>query len=325
LLDVVSVPLPYRDTRIIVGASIGIAISSRDGTTADDLLRCADAAMYAAKKRGGNSIEHFRPELHRTVIEELNLERALRFALERNAIELAFQPIVSARTGRPVALEALARWTERGRYIDPSDFIRLAEQTGLIARLGNFVLERACLQMQRLLDAGYGRLSMAVNISARQFREPGFVDSVRATLARTNLAPDRLVLEITESAYIDSAAATLDAMKELSGMGVRLALDDFGTGYSALGYLKRLPVDEIKIDRSFVENVTTDSADESIVRAIVGVAKNLDLTVVAEGVETAEQAAFLLGLGCNRFQGYHFSRPLAPADLDIYLAASEGG
>ena len=246
------------------------------------------------------------------------MERALRRALEHEEIELAYQPIVHAWTGETVAVEALARWTLDGRAVSPGEFIPLAEATGLIIPLGTHVLRRACREARRIADRGHADVTVCVNISARQFREPEFAALVRASLEHYGLAPSALQLEVTESAYI-SADASIHTVRALEQLGVGLSIDDFGTGYSSLGYLKRLPVDALKIDRSFVDDILTDPADQAIVRAIIAVAHNLGLATVAEGVETIEQVEFMQMLGCTRLQGFFFARALRSDDLDAYL------
>jgi diguanylate cyclase (GGDEF)-like protein/PAS domain S-box-containing protein len=318
LVAAISEPIAYEDVPLIVTASVGLALFPRDGTTTDELLRSADSALYAAKRRGGNSVDVYRPSLHIAAVAELGLERALRGALERNELTVAYQPIVHGPTGRIVALEALARWSDNGLVIAPNDFIPLAEATGLIVRLGSYVLRQACEQLRRLRDDGFTDLAMCVNISARQFREFDFAARVKGALEAAEIPATALELEITESAYLsaDSGVRNMQALEEL---GVRLSIDDFGTGYSSLGYLKRLPVATVKIDRSFVADILNDSADQAIVRAIIAVAQNLGLGVVAEGVETATQATFLQSLGCTQLQGFFYSRALPPERLDALL------
>jgi diguanylate cyclase (GGDEF)-like protein/PAS domain S-box-containing protein len=318
LVAAISEPIAYEDVPVIVTASVGLALFPRDGTTTDELLRSADSALYAAKRRGGNSVDVYRPSLHIAAVAELGLERALRGALERNELTVAYQPIVHGPTGRIVALEALARWSDNGLVIAPNDFIPLAEATGLIVRLGSYVLRQACEQLRRLRDDGFTDLAMCVNISARQFREFDFAARVKGALEAAEIPATALELEITESAYLsaDSGVRNMQALEEL---GVRLSIDDFGTGYSSLGYLKRLPVATVKIDRSFVADILNDSADQAIVRAIIAVAQNLGLGVVAEGVETATQATFLQSLGCTQLQGFFYSRALPPERLDALL------
>jgi EAL domain-containing protein (putative c-di-GMP-specific phosphodiesterase class I) len=257
--------------------------------------------------------------MHEKAIEALEMEHALRAALDRGAIDVHYQPIVDARTNEVTSLEALVRWTENGRNVAPNDFIPLAEESGIIVALGTYVLERACAMCAALTET-HPDLTMCVNISARQFREVEFAARVDQALKHSGLDPRRLQLEITESAYI-SAELGVRNVEALDALGVQLSIDDFGTGYSALGYLKRLSLDALKIDRSFVTDIVTDAADQAIVRAIIAVARNLDLEVIAEGVETAEQAAMLRMLGCTQLQGFYFSRPLPPDRLIEYLHA----
>jgi len=318
LLTTIAEPLPHEDTTLIVTASIGLALYPRDGRTADTLLRSADTAMYAAKARGGNAVDVYSSHLHDRAIAERELEHALREALDRDGIDVAYQPIVDAQTGSVTAVEALARWTEDGRVIPPDEFIPLAEETGLIVRLGTSILNGACREAMRLAEAGFAALTMCVNISTRQFRQTNFAETVQRALSDSGLEAHRLQLEITESAYLslDSGIRNIGALKKL---GVTLSIDDFGTGYSSLGYLKRLPVDALKIDRSFVSDILVDPADQAIVRAIIAVALNLHLAVIAEGVETADHAAYLQGLGCTQLQGFYFARALPPDELLTFL------
>ena len=311
-------PVAYHDSALSVSGSIGLALYPRDGASPDELLRSADTAMYAAKARGGNTVAVYVPELHTRALHEVELERTLRREIEREALGIIYQPIVDARTSFPIGCEALLRFETDGRAIAPAEFVPLAEATGLIVPLGEFVLSRACAEAKRLVLSGHGAVSMCVNISARQIRDPNFIESVRGALQSTGLEPHHLQLEITEGAYV-GADAVVDNVKALASLGVGLSIDDFGTGYSSLGYLKRLPVDTLKIDRSFVADILVDVADQAIVRAIIAVAQNLGLRTVAEGVETLEQATYLRQIGCERLQGYYFARPLAPEALHAYF------
>jgi diguanylate cyclase (GGDEF)-like protein/PAS domain S-box-containing protein len=320
LLATVAAPLYYEGAKLNVSSSIGIALFPQDGSSADELLRNADAAMYAAKARGGNTVERYTAELRRAALEEAALEHALRDALERDEIDVAYQPIVDAGTGALTGLEALARWTRDGEPIEPQAFIPLAEETGLIVRLGNAVLERACREMVRIAPFCAAGTVICVNVSPREFREPDFSARVRLILTKTGLPAERLQLEITESGYLSGNAGR--NVKTLKELGVGLSIDDFGTGYSSLGYLKHLPVDTLKIDRSFVADISSAPADQAIVRAIIAVAKNLGLGVVAKGVETEAQATLLRRLGCTHLQGFHLCRPLAREALDAYLRAA---
>ena len=247
------------------------------------------------------------------------MQTAIRAALDDERFSLDFLPVINLGTGAVDGAEALLRWRDTdGHDIEPMEFIPLAEETGLIVRLGTFVLERACREAMRLIAQGHAEITMCVNISARQFRESDFAGSVRHALEVTGLDAARLQLEITESAYI-SVDSGMRNIAALEALGVQLSIDDFGTGYSSLGYLKRLPVDALKIDRSFVSDILSDVADQAIVRAIIAVAQNLDLDVIAEGVETAEQADYLRRLGCTYLQGFYFAQPLPACELAAYL------
>ncbi|MDQ2908128.1 MAG: EAL domain-containing protein [Candidatus Eremiobacteraeota bacterium] len=311
-------PIAYYDATLRVSGSIGLALYPRDGAAPAELLRSADAAMYAAKARGGNAIAVYAPELHTRALHEVQLERTLRLAIEDETIGIIYQPIVDAQSGLPVGCEALLRFETDGRAISPAEFVPLAETTGLIVPLGALVLARACSEAKRLVLSGHDALTMCVNVSAHQLRDADFLGTVRQALATAALAPHHLQLEITESAYVGSAAV-VENLTALHALGVRLSIDDFGTGYSSLGYLKRLPVDTLKVDRSFVADILADTADQAIVRAIIAVAQNLGLCTVAEGVETLEQATWLGQIGCQRLQGYYFSRPLAAEALHAYF------
>jgi len=318
LLAAVARPISTASGEISLTASIGIALFPRDGITSEDLLRRADAAMTSAKARGGHAFELYAPERHARALREAALERALRLALERGELDVAYQPIVDATSERVTGCEALARWTHDGVAIGPNEFVPIAEASGSIVALGAFVLERACREAKRWIAFGYDDFSMSVNISVRQFHDPAFAASVRRALEASGLEARHLQLEITESVYLD-AEASIKRLHELEQIGIGLSIDDFGTGFSSLAYLKRLPVDWLKIDRSFVEHITLDAADQAIVRVIVAVAENLGLRTIAEGVETIEQADFLRSIGCTRFQGYYFSRPLFARDFEAYL------
>ncbi|HEY0631527.1 MAG TPA: EAL domain-containing protein [Thermoleophilaceae bacterium] len=307
-------------------ASIGIAIG--DGNAQPEvMIRNADAAMYRAKERGRARYELFDDEMRRRSISWLETESELRRALEGGELHNVYQPIVSPRSGEIVGFEALVRWhhPERG-VVAPIDFIPVAEQSGLIVPLGNAVLERACAEATRW-NAERGErepLRMAVNFSPRQLSHPRAVETVVETLERTGLTPDLLCVEITESALVDDAASTLSTLNSLKELGVRLALDDFGTGYSSLTYVRRFPIDTLKIDRSFIDGIVGSTEDEAIVTAVLSMGRALGVHVVAEGVETEEQAARLRTLGCKLAQGYLFSRPVAPEAVRALLAADQG-
>jgi diguanylate cyclase (GGDEF)-like protein/PAS domain S-box-containing protein len=319
ILDSLSQPFLLGAHELEVTPSIGIAVYPNDGEDVETLLRNADAAMYRAKELGRDNYQFYTPEMNVRTHERLALERDLRHALERGELLLHYQPQVDVRTGAIVGFEALARWRhpERG-LVPPSEFIRTAEETGLINPIGEFVLREACRQARAWHAAGYPELQVSVNCSAHQFRREGMVEAVRRLLAEVGLPPECLALEITESVMIDQPEQVIEWFRELRGMGLEFSLDDFGTGYASLSSLKRLPVRRLKIDRGFVQDIGEDPDDAAIVSAIIAMAHTLGMEVIAEGVETAEQLACLRSLGCDRAQGYYFSRPL-PAEEFLEL------
>ncbi len=300
--------------------SIGITLFGDERLSVDELLKRADLAMYQAKAAGRNTQRFFDLDMQAAVNARSNLEADLRQGLARGELCVHYQPVVDHHA-RLVGVEALVRWCHPVRgMVGPAEFIPLAEQTGLILPLGQFVLQTACAQLQRWGEhEGTRHLSIAVNVSARQFRQPGFVSGVLQTLADCGANPARLKLELTESLLLGDIEDTIARMEQLQREGVGFSLDDFGTGYSSLGYLKRLPIDQVKIDQSFVRDVLTDPNDATIVRTILALAQSLDLEVVAEGVETTGQLAFLRLHGCAEFQGYLFGRPGPMENIDAYL------
>ncbi len=292
-----------------LGASIGITVFPKDNEGVDDLIREADVAMYRAKERGRNRVEYFEPAMQEAVTQRYMLEQALRQAVDGHEMSLYLQSQVDA-TGRVRGAEVLLRWLHPQRgIISPACFIPLAEETGLIVQLGEWVLRESCRLINRL-DALGQALRIAVNVSPRQFREPDFVQRVRHILTETGADPSRLILEITENLLVDHPHEVVARMSELASLGIRFAIDDFGTGYSSLAYLKRLPLFELKIDKSFVQDVPQDANDVALVETILSMARHLRLEVVAEGVETAQQLDFLASRGCERFQGYYWQRPM---------------
>jgi len=303
-------PFPIEGHDLSIGASIGIALFPDDGDNVDKLLRSADSALYAAKAAGKHTWRFFSAEMDQQARDRLALEAGLRRALERGELRMVYQPIVDMSSGRHTGFEALMRWTspELGE-VSPAVFIPVAEETGLIHRFGAFALREACTQARRWLDEGRNDVVVSVNVSARQFYGHGLVDSVRQTLKEADLPPSHLDLEITETALMGAEQEVIDILNELHGLGVSLSLDDFGVGYASLSQLKRLPIHKLKIDRSFVMDIPHDSDDAAIITAIIGMAEALGLSVVAEGVETRDQQAFLAALGCRSGQGYLFGRP----------------
>jgi diguanylate cyclase (GGDEF)-like protein len=319
-------PMQLDGHRVVVNASIGIASSTEGGDAADDLLRSADIAMYEAKKQGKGRHQVFAPDMDQRARDRLDLEADLRAALDRNEFELHYQPILDLETGAITQLEALVRWNHPRRgMLPPADFIALAEQTGLIVPLGAWILTQACRQVAAWHDRHQlpRAIEVSVNLSARQLRQPDLVARVTQTLTQTGLRPHQLRLEITESSMVhdpNSAVATLQSLRDL---GVHLAVDDFGTGFATLSSLKRLPVDCLKIDRSFVAGLGQDAQDTAIVHAVIAFAKMLGLRVTGEGIETAGQFEQLRALGCDYGQGYYFARPLPGDGVESLLAGSK--
>ncbi len=314
--------LPPYD--IVSATSIGIAIYNKQGTSAEEVLRDADIAMYVAK-RGGHDYALADSTMHAQLRARLELEADLRRALEQQEFELHYQPKMAMDGHRVMGVEALVRWKHPQRgMISPADFIPLAEETGLIVPLGEWVIRTACAQMCQWLADGLTLLFVAVNISARQFRQPNLVEMVRAILHESGLPPNKLCVEVTESLLMEDAEATVQVLTDLRALGLRaLAIDDFGTGYSSLSYLQRFPVTELKIDRSFVQNLPDDPGSAALAKSIIALAHSLGLHVIAEGVETEGQRRFLEEQGCDRFQGYLASRPLPAQQLTAFVSAKE--
>jgi diguanylate cyclase (GGDEF)-like protein/PAS domain S-box-containing protein len=320
IADLFEDPFAVEDGEAFLQASIGIALAG-NGATPEDLIRDADAAMYRAKDRGRARVEVFDEAMRRDARERVATESALRRAIERDELCIHVQPVVGIGGGRIMAFEALVRWQhpERG-LVPPGGFIPLAEETGLIVPIGNWVLREVCRTLRRWEDElGVDDVPCSVNLSVRHLQQPDLVATVRAALAEHGLAPERLVLEITESAVMENGSGTVETLAALKAMGVRLALDDFGTGYSSLAHLHRFPLDILKIDRSFTAALGADGQGASIAGAIVSLAQALDLVTVAEGIEDAAQQRRLEDLGCTHGQGFLFSRPMPPAAFDDVL------
>lgn len=309
-------PIPVSGVDLHISTSIGVSLYPDDATDAASLLQSADAAMYHAKKMGRNTWQFFAPAMNSFARERLELESGLRRALQNGEFELHYQPKVDIATGRIESAEALIRWRhpERG-IVAPNAFIGLAEDTGLILPIGEWVVRTACLQLRAWHRAGHTHLRMAVNLSAQQFQQKNLVEMVQAALDDAELDAHFLELELTETAVMHDAEQSVRVLERLSAMGVRIAVDDFGTGYSSLSYLRRLPLDKLKIDRAFIREIATSRDDAEIVRAIVSLAHSLQLKVIAEGVETADQFDYVRGLGCDQFQGYLCSAPVPAADF----------
>jgi diguanylate cyclase (GGDEF)-like protein/PAS domain S-box-containing protein len=310
-----SLPVSFQGSELVVTVSTGIAMTTSEGTLPSDLLRDADAAMYRAKQDGRARSVVFADAMRAQALGRLDTEMELRRALGDGDLRLLYQPLVELDRGEVVGAEALVRWQHATRgLIGPNEFITIAEETGLVVPLGEWVLEEACRQLACWQRQGRN-LSMAVNLSGLQIVQPDFAQQVAAILQRTGVDSSALTLEITESVLMRDAEETMEVLRALKQLGVQLSVDDFGTGYSSLSYLKRFPVDVLKIDRSFVDGLADDPDDVAIVQAILALAASLGMSVVAEGVETRAQLEVLKGLGCTRAQGFAFSRPVAAADL----------
>ena len=319
-------PYRFEGREVFVTASIGIALSSAKLGLPEEILRDADLAMYHAKAKGKARHEVFDGSMSAPALDRMDLEMDLRSAISRHEFRLHYQPILRLDTGKITEVEALIRWQHEKRgLLQPDEFIGLTEETGLIVPIGQWVLSEACKQA-RVWQVEYPTtppLVMSVNLSAKQFQNPKLVEEITQALDESGLAPSCLKLEITESTVMQDAPVTLTKLTELKELGVRLAIDDFGTGYSSLGYLKRFPVDTLKIDRSFVKGLSPDGGDNAIVRAVVTVAKSLNMDVTAEGVETEAQLAELRALGCDRWQGFLFARPVSPERVAPLLASDQ--
>lgn len=308
LIEILDQPITTEHGGHAIGATIGIASTPGHAETIEDLMRVADIALYRAKRAGRGRALYFEVEMEREVRERRELENALRYTLERGGLSLAFQPIVSARSGEVVSCEALLRWEDPGfGTVPPSLFVPVAEEAGLIVPIGAWVLQEAC----RRAMAADPQIDIAVNLSPLQFAAPGLVDTVRQALDTSGLPPQRLILEITESVLIQDFGSTATTLAELAALGVRIALDDFGTGYSSLSYLRQYKFDRIKIDKSFVAEIGRGGESIAIISAVIILARSLDMEVTAEGVESEAQAEMLRLMGCDTLQGYYFGRPAA--------------
>ena len=320
ILTALVVPYFINQHELAVTVSIGISIYPNDGQDADLLIRNADTAMYHAKAGGRNNFQFFEQRMSILAVERHSIEVGLRRALERHEFVLYYQPKINLHSNKIVGVEALIRWQhpERGLLL-PGDFISIAEDSGVILPIGRWVLREACSQAQVWLHAGLPPVIIAVNTSAAEFGAKGFVENIRRTLAETGLEPRHLELELTESVLMRDAESANALLHMLADLGVRVAVDDFGTGYSSLSYLKQFPIDTLKIDQSFVNDVTSDPDDAAIVGAVTSMGKSLNLCVIAEGVETPEQCAFLVAQHCDEGQGYYFGRPMPPEALAALL------
>ncbi|MEW8358212.1 MAG: EAL domain-containing protein [Candidatus Thiodiazotropha sp.] len=320
VIDSITKVFTLYERDIYIGASVGITIFPDDAMNADSLLRNADMAMYQAKERGRNNYQFFTASMQQQTLERQQLELDLRLAMQRGELEIYYQPVVNAEFERVISVEALLRWNHPHRgMIYPSVFIPLAEDSGLIGPIGEWVIKGACQQLGRWQQAGHSELKMAVNLSSRQ-RELGLeADYLMQVLQETSIRPEMLTLEITESLLMRDTDEALKWLSSFKSLGINLSVDDFGTGYSSLSYLKRFPMDILKIDRSFINDLPHDIDDASLVRTIVAMAKSLNLRLIAEGVETREQAEFLLQIGCSNLQGYYYAKPMSAKAMTTWL------
>ena len=324
LLASIAEPISVGGRRIDLSTSIGVSVFPGDGGDAETLLRSADNAMYRAKEKGRNNYQLSTPELSEEAIKRLDLQEGLRQALERQDLVLYYQPVLSLTTGRIIELEALVRWQhpERG-LIMPGDFIDVAEKSGMMVPLGQWVLKTASRQLKTWQGRGFPDLRVAINLSPSQFHERNLAATVQQALADSELKPEALEIEITEGVAMEDAEVTVANLLALRDLNVGISIDDFGTGYSSLSYLKKFPVTTLKIDRSFVSDVVTNAADAGIVRAVIAMAHGLNLSVIAEGVETTEQFTHIKESGCDALQGYWFCRPQPVEVVDVLLAEEQ--
>ena len=323
--SVLRTPFAICGTEVFIGSSIGIAISGNDRLTPEELLRNADVAMYMSKSNGKDRYTVFENKMHDLLIQRIRLETDMRSAIEKEQFEVYYQPIIDLQSNKIMGMEALVRWNhpEHG-LIPPLDFIPVAEETGLIVPLGEWILAEACSQARAWqLEHDLGNsLSITVNIAGRQFQEEGLIEAVANALSKSKLPPQSLILEITESTMLLNTDATITTLNALKKIGVGLAIDDFGTGYSSLSYLQRFPVDILKIDKSFIDRLVSGKEGAAVAKAIITMSETLSLKTIAEGIESIAQQATLQDLGCELGQGFHFAKPLRAADMNEFLRAS---
>ncbi|MDF2958746.1 MAG: hypothetical protein K0S39_481 [Paenibacillus sp.] len=320
LIDELSKPFLLEGNEFYVTPSMGISLFPDDGTDEETLVKHADTAMYRAKEQGRNHYRFYTPDMNERMAKQVEIEKGLRKALERQELTVHYQPQVDLHSGRIIGMEALLRWfhPELG-FISPADFVPLAEENGMIVPIGEWILRKACSQNKEWLDAGLPPMRIAVNLSARQFQQQNLVEVVARTLDDTGLPAHYLDLEITESVAMFNESLVIARLHDLKSLGIKISIDDFGTGYSSLSYLKKFPIDTLKIDKSFVADVMHDHDDAEIITTIISMARNLRFSVIAEGVENEEQLQFLRQQQCTEAQGYLFSKPLDPTELQHLL------
>lgn len=312
ILSMLSDPVFIDGREVFISASIGISVFPDDGDDLGSLLKNAETAMYKAKDHGRNNLQFYRAEMSETAMRRLDLENSLRNAIEKDELLVYYQPKFDLTTGKCQGMEALVRWDHPVKgLVQPDEFIPLAEETGMILQLDDWVIRTACMQLSVWKKAGYEVSNLAINVSARQFKEHRLAGVIQKILEETGIDGHELEIELTESTLVDNNENAREMLNELHEMGLKIALDDFGTGYASMSYLKDFPIDTVKIDRSFIWGIPNDKEDMAIVKAIVGLAEALDLSLIAEGVETEQQIEFLNNIGCKYAQGYYWSKPVS--------------
>jgi diguanylate cyclase (GGDEF)-like protein len=326
IISSLSEPFMLDNREIHITTSIGIAVYPYDGKDLDTILKNADAAMYFAKNHGKNNYQYYKQSMNASALDRLALEHDLRKAIEQGELLLHYQPQVNAESGKIIGMEALIRWMhpEKG-MVPPLDFIPLAEQTGLINPISDWVVETACRQANEWLKKGFSDIKVSVNLTSHQFQQKNFVATIAGILEKSGLKSKNLSLEITESTLMQNTEMTVITLHELARLGLEFTIDDFGTGYSSLSYLTQFPIRTIKIDRSFINGINTDQGKAAIVKAVISLAHSLEMNIIAEGVETEEQMAYLQKQGCNDIQGYLFSPPVPPEEMSKFLENEKEG
>lgn len=316
--------LPYYEKNLYISASIGISVFPQDGSNHEDLIKNAETAMYQAKELEQNNFQHYSPSMNATTFEHLTMEHQLHKALERQEFVVYYQPLIDIKTNSIIAAEALVRWAhpELG-LVSPAEFIPIAEETGLIIPIGEYVMRTACEKTKEWQDMGYDGFHISINLSARQFQQYDLVQKIEIILSKSNFSPHFLELEITESVGMKNAEHTINILNQLKEKGIHISIDDFGTGYSSLSYLKKFPIDTLKVDQSFVRDIGEDQDSETIVALIISMAHTLKLKVIAEGVESEKQLAFLEKQNCDMLQGYLFSKPLPAEQFEKLLVENK--
>jgi len=324
ILKVLAAPLEIDEHRLTITGSIGVTTYPDDGQDATILIKNADLAMYQAKGKGRNNYQFFEKTMNVRAVKRHDIETGLRFALDRDEFVMHYQPKINLKTGKITGVEALIRWQHPQRGLTgPLQFISVAEDCGLMLPIGKWALRESCRQAKAWQDAGLMPIEMAVNVSSVEFRNDDFLEGVRGILRETDLAPRYLELELTESVLMQHAKFTVPVLQKLKTIGVRLAVDDFGTGYSSLSYLRQFPIDTLKVDQSFIHEINTNTDDATIISAVINTGASLKHRVIAEGVETIEQVAFLKAHGCDEGQGYYFSRPVAAPQFVTLLESGD--